>query len=67
MILQVESLGNDEWSRQTLRNVKSGRIYVDINLGEGTPDWHSTTDWGEPLGRLRKDIVFEVVERQEEI
>lgn len=61
-IIQVTSLGADEWSRPTLRNIQTGHIYVDINLGEGVPDWHSTTDEGEPLARLRKDIVFEIVE-----
>ncbi len=62
---QVEQLGNDEWSRPTLRDVETGAVFVDINLGEGTPDWHTTTDEGEPLGRIRKDIVFEIVEKAE--
>jgi len=61
-VVQVVDLGNDEWSRPTLRTVKSGAILVDINLGEGTPDWHTTTSDGEPLARIKKDIVFEIVE-----
>lgn len=61
-IIQVESLGSDEWSRPVLRNAQTGQIYVDIGLGAGVPDWHTVTDEGEPLARLRKDIVFEIVE-----
>lgn len=61
-VIQVISLGNDEWSRPTLKTVKSGQILVDINLGEGTPDWYTTTSDGEPLSRIKKDIVFEIVE-----
>lgn len=60
-VIQVIHIGNDEWSRPTIRTVKSGQILVDINLGEGTPDWHTTTSDGEPLARVKKDFVFEIV------
>jgi len=60
-VIQAVSLGNDEWSRPTLKTVKTGQILVDINLGEGLPDWHTTTSDGEPLARIKKDIVFEIV------
>ncbi len=62
MIIQVTALGADEWSRPMLRNVQNGQIYVDIGLGDGVPDWHTVTDEGEPLARLRKDIVFEIID-----
>lgn len=61
VLVQVRSLGNDEWSRPQLQNVKSGRIYADINLGVGRPDWHVLTTEGEPLTRIRPNVVFEIV------
>ena len=64
MLIQVEPLGENFWSQPQLRHVKTGMVFVDINLGEGVPDWHTTTSEGEPLARIRKDIVFEIVERQ---
>ena len=59
-VVRVEDLGNDEWSRPQLRNIETGAIYVDINCGDGEPDWHTTTDEGEPQSRIRKDVIFEI-------
>lgn len=42
----------DDWSRPIYQS-KSGRIYVDVNCGNGTPDIHSVTDEGEPDMPLR--------------
>jgi len=61
MIIKVINLGNDDWSRPALQNIETGNIYVDINLGEGSADWHICTTEGEPLARVGKDVVFEVV------
>src|ERR1035437_4946550 len=38
---------SDEWSRPVYKG-QDGKIYVDINLGNGTPSIHSVTDEGEP-------------------
>ena len=38
---------SDDWSRPVY-NGSDGKIYVDINLGNGTPSIHSVTDEGEP-------------------
>ena len=38
---------SDEWSRPVYKG-NDGKIYVDINLGNGTPSIHSVTDEGEP-------------------
>ena len=39
---------SDAWSRPVYKG-SDGKIYVDINLGRGTPSIHSVTDEGEPL------------------
>lgn len=43
---------SDDWSRPIYQS-KSGRTYVDVNCGDGTPDIHSVTDEGEPDMPLR--------------
>ena len=65
MIIQVRNVGNDGFSRPTLQNIKTGHIYSDINLGLGTPDWHILTTEGEPLARIGKEVVFEVIDEPE--
>lgn len=49
----------DSWSRPIYKDAK-GRIYVDINLGQGTPSIHDVTDAGEPLTPIRN---FKIVGR----
>ena len=46
--LALTPAGNeDEWGRPVYTDA-SGKVYVDINLGKGTPSIHSTSAEGEP-------------------
>lgn len=60
LLIQVRQLEPDYWGYARLQNVKTGRIYADISFDKG--DWHTTTSEGEALYRLRRDIVFEIVD-----
>lgn len=62
MLIPVRNLGMDFWSRPTLQNTRTGTIYADINCGDGEADWHACTDEGEPLVRISKKVVFQVIE-----
>lgn len=62
-IVRVQALGNDFWSRPVVRCVRTGALYVDVNLGSGTPDWYYVYEPdGEPISPIASDIVFESVE-----
>lgn len=65
MIIAVKSLGNDAFSRPVLQNIETGHVYADINLGQGVADWHILTTEGEPLHRVGKEVVFEVIDESE--
>jgi hypothetical protein len=69
--LNVKRISPDWWSRPRLENIKTGRIYVDVSCGDeryqpvkyNIPgDWHTITEEEEPLGRLKPDINFILVE-----
>ena len=47
---------SDDWSRPVYKD-QNGRIYVDINLGNGTPAIHSTSDEGEPEFPVRNFTI----------
>lgn len=65
ILIQVKKLPPDDWDRPRLRNIKTGAIYADVNLGNprfGPPDWCTTTkSSGEPIASIRKDIVFQII------
>lgn len=61
MLRQVEDLGVNYWSQPSFRDLETGMVFVDVNLGQGVPDWHMTTSEGEPIAPVRKDLVFEVI------
>jgi len=47
--LELTATGEeDDWNRPIYRGA-DGKVYVDVNLGNGEPSIHSVTDSGEPL------------------
>jgi hypothetical protein len=64
MKIQVKKLQPDDFDRPRLKDIKTGMVFADINLGDprfGPPDWCTTTRDGEPIASIRKDVVFEVI------
>ena len=51
----------DEFGRPIYQD-KTGRLYVDINLGKKTPDIYTITPDGEPLSRLKN---YEIIKKFE--
>ena len=64
MELRVKQIADDDFSRPRLKNIDTGRIYVDVSLGkmEGKynihGDWHTASKDGEPDTPLKEDIAF---------
>jgi hypothetical protein len=66
--LKVKRMPPDDWGRPRLKNVESGRIYVDISIGriEHQPvkynvpgAWHTVSGPNdEPDCPLKKDVFF---------
>jgi len=72
--LKVKEILSDDWSRPRLQDIKTGMIFADANCGDGNcnkhgiiGDWHTvTTDWGEPISRLKSNVHFTLVSSNEE-
>jgi hypothetical protein len=50
--IKVKSLGEDDFNRETYKNIENGRVYA---LVDGW--YHTTTKDGEPESPLKRDIV----------
>ena len=66
--LKMSLIGIDSWDRPTYRDEK-GRLWLDVNMGEGEPYLHRSTskdfDEGEPDYPIKED--FEIVPKEEYI
>lgn len=60
--VKVKKISDDGWSRPRLKNIETGAVYADTNLGDYPPSWHTTTRDGEPIAPIREGIKFVIVD-----